>query len=169
MNHISLFSDKNGKVDIDKSAQNWIDLGNILAMLGIGFHSMYCARPTGEHHYFTAPLADINKVFSKVFKTLASINRPSRYITMTSSAGKVSMLGTAMVNGEKVFALKFNEARNMDWMDQVYLAKYDEKENTIDKLKPYDTNKYFYEEELTLIEEKLADALEKEMVKSEHA
>lgn len=169
MNHISLFSDKNGKVDIDKSAQNWIDLGNILAMLGIGFHSMYCARPTGEHHYFTAPLADINKVFSKVFKTLASINRPSRYITMTSSAGKVSMLGTAMVNGEKVFALKFNESRNMDWMDQVYLAKYDEKENTIDKLKPYDTNKYFYEEELTLIEEKLADALEKEMVKSEHA
>lgn len=168
MNHISLFSDQNGKVDIDRSAQNWIDLGNILAMLGIGFHSMYCARPTGEHHYFTAPLADINRVFSKVFKTLASINRPSRYITMTSSAGKVSMLGTAIVNGEKVFALKFNEARNMDWMDKVYLAKYDEKENTIDKLKPYDTNKYFYEDELSLIEEKLADALEKEIVKSEH-
>lgn len=168
MNHISLFSDQNGKVDIERSAQNWIDLGNILAMLGIGFHSMYCARPTGEHHYFTAPLADINRVFSKVFKTLASINRPSRYITMTSSAGKVSMLGTAIVNGEKVFALKFNEARNMDWMDKVYLAKYDEKENTIDKLKPYDTNKYFYEDELSLIEEKLADALEKEIVKSEH-
>ena len=168
MNHISLFSDQNGKVDIDRSAQNWIDLGNILAMLGIGFHSMYCARPTGEHHYFTAPLADINRVFSKVFKTLASINRPSRYITMTSSAGKVSMLGTAIVNGEKVFALKFNEARNMDWMDKVYLAKYDEKENTIDKLKPYDTNKYFYEDELSLIEEKLADALEQEIVKSAH-
>ena len=168
MNHISLYSDKNGEVDIDRSARNWIDLGNILAMLGIGFHSMYCARPTGEHHYFTAPLADINKVFSKVFKTLASINRPSRYITMTSSAGKVSMLGTAIVNGEKVFALKFNEARNMDWMDKVYLAKYDEKENTIDKLKPYDTPKYFYEDELSLIEEKLADALEKEIIKSEH-
>lgn len=168
MNHISLYSDKNGEVDIDRSARNWIDLGNILAMLGIGFHSMYCARPTGEHHYFTAPLADINKVFSKVFKTLASINRPSRYITMTSSAGKVSMLGTAIVNGEKVFALKFNEARNMDWMDKVYLAKYDEKENTIDKLIPYDTPKYFYEDELSLIEENLADALEKEIIKSEH-
>ncbi|MDZ7615183.1 MAG: hypothetical protein U5K51_16920 [Flavobacteriaceae bacterium] len=99
MNHISLFSDKNGKVDIDRSAQNWIDLGNILAMLGIGFHSMYCARPTGEHHYFTAPWRISTKSFSKVFKTLASINRPSRYITMTSSAGKVSMLGTAIVNG----------------------------------------------------------------------
>ena len=56
----------------------------------------------------------------------------------------------------------------MDWMDKVYLAKYDEKENTIDKLKPYDTDKYFYEDELSLIEEKLADALEKEIFKSAH-
>jgi len=86
MNHISLYRNENGEVDVDKSAQNWIDLGNVLAMLGIGFHSMYCARPTGEHHYFTAPLADISKIFSKGFRSLASINRPSRHITMTSSA-----------------------------------------------------------------------------------
>ncbi len=155
MNHISLFTDDNGKVDVDRSAQNWIDLANIIATLGVGFHSMYCARPTGEHHYFTAPLADINKVFSKVFRSLASINRPSRYITMTSSAGKVSMLGTVEINGETVFALKFNEGRNMEWLDKVYLAEYDEKENTIEKLKPYKVEKYFYEDELYEIEHKL--------------
>jgi L-lysine 2,3-aminomutase len=160
MNHISLFKMENGKVDVDRSAQNWIDLGNIFAMLGIGFHSMYCARPTGEHHYFTAPLAEINKVFSKVYRTLASINRPSRYISMTSSAGKVSLIGTAVVNGENVFALKFNEGRNMEWMDKVFLAKYDEKENTIEKLKPYDTEKYFYEDELKNIEKSLHEKLE---------
>lgn len=159
MNHISLFTDDSGKVDIDKSAQNWIDLGNILAMLSIGFHSMYCARPTGEHHYFTAPLKDINQIFSKVFRSLASVNRPSRYITMTSSAGKVSLLGTAEVNGEKVFALKFNEARNMEWLDKVYLVKYDEKENVIEKLKPYDTEKHFYEDELAQLEKELHDTL----------
>jgi len=167
MNHISLFKDENGKVDIDKSAQNWIDLGNILAMLGIGFHSMYCARPTGEHHYFTAPLADISKIFNKIYKELASINRPSRYITMTSSSGKISLLGTAFINGEKVYALKFNEARNMDWMDRVYFAKYDENENTIEKLKPFDSEKHFYEDELIQIESKLEDALIKELNKSE--
>jgi len=152
MNHISLFKDDNGKVDIDKSAQNWIDLAHILMMLGVGFHSMYCARPTGEHHYFTAPLAEINKIFSKIFRSLPSIGRPSRYITMTSSAGKTSMLGTAQVNGRKAFVLKFNEARNMEWMDEVYLAEYDEKENTIEKLKPFDGGKYFYEKELIDIE-----------------
>lgn len=165
MNHISLFKDENGKVDVDKSAQNWIDLGNILAMVGIGFHSMYCARPTGEHHYFTAPLADIAKVFSKVYRELASINRPSRYITMTSSAGKTSLMGTTEINGEKVFVLKFNEARNMKWMDTTYFAEYDEEENTIEKLRPYKAEKYFYEDELDTIENQLEEALKRETIK----
>ena len=155
MNHISLFKDKNDKVDIDRSAQNWIDLANILTMQGIGFHSMYCARPTGEHHYFTAPLADMNKVFSKIYRSLPSVSRPSRYITMTSSAGKTSLMGTVEVNGRKAFALKLNEARNMEWLDKVYLAEYDEEENTIEKLKPFNSEKYFYEEELERIEKDL--------------
>jgi len=157
MNHISLFTNADGSVDIDRSAQNWIDLGNIFAMLSVGFHSMYCARPTGEHRYFTTPLAEINKVFSKVYRSLPSINRPSRYITMTSSAGKVSILGTAEINGETVFALKFNEGRNMEWMDKVFLAKYDTKENTVEKLKPYDTDKFFFHDELVDIEKQLHD------------
>lgn len=163
MNHISLFYNEDGKVDVDRSAQNWIDLGNVLGMLGIGFHSMYCARPTGEHHYFTAPLSDISKIFNKVYRSLSSVNRPSRYITMTSSAGKTSLLGTAEINGEKVFVLKFNEARNMEWMDTTFFARYDEAENTIEKLIPFGAEKYFYEDELISIENQLSDALEREM------
>ncbi|WP_297089833.1 hypothetical protein [uncultured Draconibacterium sp.] len=168
MNTISLYKNEKGEVDIDRSAQNWIDLGNIMAITGIGFHSMYCARPTGEHHHFTAPLADITKIFSKVYRSLASINRPSRYITMTSSAGKTSLMGTAEINGEKVFVLKFNEARNMEWMDRVYFAKYDEQENTIEKLMPWKAEKYFYEDELEIIESKLEEALKLESLKQQN-
>lgn len=166
MNHISMFTDENGKVDIDRSAQNWIDLGNIFPSLGIGFHSMYCARPTGEHHYFTVPLAEINKIFQKIYRSLPSINRPSRYITMTSSAGKTSILGTLEVNGEKVFALKFNESRNMEWMDRVFLAKYDEVENTVANLKPFEGEKHFFEDELEEIENYKQEVLAKRMEKA---
>ena len=123
----------------------------------MNFHSIYCARPTGEHDYFTAPLADMNKVFSKVYRSLPSEGRPSRYITMTSSAGKTSLMGTVEVNGKKAFALKFNEARNMNWMDKVYLAEYDEKENTIEKLKPFGGGEYFYINDLASIEKDLKD------------
>ena len=65
------------------------------------------------------------------------------------------------VNGKKAFVLKFNEARNMKWMDKVYLAEYDEKENTIIKLKPFEGDQHFYEEELAQIE----NALEKNAIK----
>ena len=163
MNHISLFTDNNGKVDIERSAQNWIDLGNVFAMLSVGFHSIYCARPTGEHHYFTVPLSEINKVFSKVYRSLPSINRPSRYITMTSSAGKTSILGTVRINGQKAFVLKFNESRNMKWMDKVFLAKYNEHENTIENLIPFEGEKHFYEDELIRIENDKREALLKRM------
>jgi len=155
MNHISLYTDDRGKVDVDRSAQNWIDLAHVLMMLGMNFHSIYCARPTGEHDYFTAPLADMNRIFSKIYRSLPSIARPSRYITMTSSAGKTSLLGETEVNGKKAFVLKFNEARNMEWLDKVYLAEFDEEENTIEKLKPLGGGKYFYEEELEKIEKEL--------------
>lgn len=163
MNHISLFTDDNGKVDVDKSAQNWIDLGNIFAMVGVGFHSMYLARPTGEHHYFTVPISEIDKVFSKIYRSLPSINRPSRYITMTSSAGKTSIIGTTEVNGEKAFVLKFNESRNMEWMDKVFLAKYNEHENTVEKLEPFQGDKYFFEDELQAIENEKMETLSRKM------
>ncbi len=159
MNHISLFTDKNGEVDVDRSAQNWIDLGDVFATLGVGFHSMYLARPTGEFHYFNQPVAKINEVFSKVYRGLSSINRPSRYITQTSSAGKVSLLGEVNLPGQKLFALKFNEGRNMEWMDKVYLVQFDEKENTIANLKPFGFDQHFYEEELAAIEHKLHSSI----------
>ncbi|NPA35784.1 MAG: hypothetical protein GXO47_02935 [Chlorobi bacterium] len=165
MNHFSLYTDENGKVDIDKSAKNWIDLANILAMLGVGFHAMYFARPTGEHHYFTAPLADISKIFNKIYRSLSSLNRPSRYITMTSSAGKTSLLGTTEINGEKAFVLKFNEARNMKWIDEVYFGEYDENESVIEKLKPFGSDKYFYEDELEEIENELSEVLKTRKLK----
>ncbi len=160
MNHISLFQDEHGKTDIERSAQNWIDLANILATLGVRFHSMYCARPTGEHHYFAAPLADIEKISNLVFRSLSSLNRPSRYITMTTSAGKISLLGEARVGGRKALALKFNEARDMRWMDMVFLAVYDETETRVDRLVPLDGGTFFFESELHDIEESLRVTLE---------
>ena len=76
---------------------------------------------------------------------------------MTTSAGKLSILGTAEVGGETAFALKFNESRNMAWMDRVFLAKYDAQTNRVDFLKPFDTPEFFYEKELHEIEQKLIE------------
>lgn len=160
MNHVSLFRDESGGVDVDRTARNWVDLARILGTMHIGFHSMYLARPTGEHHYFTTPLADVAKIADKIHRDLASIYRPSRYISMTSSAGKISLLGTVEVGGEKAFALKFTQGRNMRWLDGIFLARYDEEQTTIDDLEPLDGGEFFYRRELREIEESLTKALE---------
>jgi hypothetical protein len=167
MKHISLFPEagaaeggsEEGGIDVERSARNWIDLANIFGMLNIGFHSIYCARPTGEHHYFSAPLAEVHKVFDRIYRSLPSINRPSRHISMTTSAGKISILGTAEVHGETLFALKFSEGRNMEWLDKVFLARYDRHTNNVALLEPYDTEEFFFESELQTIEDELSAKL----------
>lgn len=159
MKHISMFVDDDGAIDVERSARNWIDLGNLFGMLGIGFHSIYCARPTGEHDYFSAPLAQVSKVFDRIYRALPSIQRPSRHLSMTTSAGKISILGTAQVGGETVFALKFTEGRNMEWLDPVFLARYDEETNNVALLEPHEGGSFFFEDELGEIETRLAEAL----------
>jgi L-lysine 2,3-aminomutase len=159
MRHISLFEDETGAIDVERSARNWIDLANLLGMLGIGFHSIYAARPTGEHRYFSAPLADLLRVFERIYRSLPSINRPSRHLSMTTSAGKISLLGTAQVAGETLFALKFTEGRNMEWLDEVFLARYDQQTDNVAMLEPYDTQEFFFAGELRAIEERLSRTL----------
>jgi hypothetical protein len=159
MNHVSLFTHEDGRVDVDRSAQSWIDMGNIMNRLHISFHSIYCARPTGEHHYFSAPLVEVMEVFDKIYRSLASINRPSRHLSMTTSAGKISLMGLVEVDGETAIAMKFSEARNMEWLDKVFLAKYDGRENNVGSLTPFDTKDFFFAAELKQIEEELAETL----------
>lgn len=163
MKHISLFPNDDGSIDIQKSADNWIDLASIFSTLLIGFHSMYCARPTGEHHYYTAPLADVLRIFDIVYRSLPSIARPSRHISMTTSAGKMSLMGVSEINGESVFALKFNEARNMEWIDKVFHAKYDTETNNVSLLTPIEGNSFFFEDELASIEKELEESLTEAM------
>ena len=120
---------------------------------------MYCARPTGEHHYFTAPLSAVSKIFDKIYRALPSINRPTRHISMTTSAGKISIMGEWEARGERAFALMFTEGRNMEWLDKVFLAKYDETTNDVKLLKPLEGDTFFFEEELAQIEHDLEAAL----------
>ena len=159
--NVNIFFDDEGNLLVDESAQSWIDMAKIFGTLQVGFHSVYCARQTGEFSYFSAPLADVHRVFKQVYRALPSVNRPSRHMSMTISAGKVSMIGTLEINGRKAFALKFTEARNMKWIDQVFLAEYDETTARIDQLKPFFGGEFFYCDELKAIETELAEKLSK--------
>ena len=72
----------------------------------------------------------------------------------TSPAGKVHVLGIEHVGGEKVFVLKFLQARNPEWQGRVFFAEYDAKAIWMDELRPaFGEEKFFFEAEIEAMEE----------------
>mgnify|MGYP003704480355 CR=1 FL=1 len=75
---------------------------------------------------------------------MSSTNLPS----MSAFPGKVAIDGVVTINGEKLFALQFLQARNPDWVRKPFFAKYDPDATWLDHLKPaFGRKRFFFEEE----------------------
>ena len=74
---------------------------------------------------------------------------PSRTVrgpSMSAFPGKVVIDGVVTINGEKLFALQFLQARNPDWVRKPFFAKYDETATWMDHLVPaFGKSKFFFE------------------------
>ena len=60
----------------------------------------------------------------------------------------VIVYGVVTINGEKLFALQFLQARNPEWVRRPFFAKYDAKATWLDHLKPaFGRDRFFFEME----------------------
>lgn len=65
---------------------------------------------------------------------------------MSASPGKVGVIGVETINGEKVFALQFWQARDPSWMGRVFFAKFDPKATWLSDLRPaFGEEEFFFE------------------------
>jgi len=117
---------------------------------------MFVERDTGAQEYFSVPLVDAWKIFQKAYQKVSGICRTVRGPSMSSTPGKVHILGVQDIplNGktEKVFVLQFIQGRNPDWVCKPFFAKYDENASWLTDLKPaFGQNEFFYERELSEI------------------
>jgi hypothetical protein len=55
---------------------------------------------------------------------------------MSAGPGKVEIQGISEVNGEKVFVLRFIQARDQDLVQRPFFAQYDESATWYDQLRP---------------------------------
>ena len=68
---------------------------------------------------------------------------------MSATPGKVQIVGVSDAGSERVFVLRFLQARNPDWVGRPFFAKYDPKALWLNDLRPaFNENKFFYESEL---------------------
>lgn len=71
---------------------------------------------------------------------------------MSASPGKIQLVGISTVptpsGPEKVFVLRFLQARNPAWMKETFFAKFDEQASWLNDLKPaFGEKEFFYEKE----------------------
>jgi len=152
---------------VNDDASTWMRLWRTQIQLGIIPYYMFVERDTGAQHYFKVPLLKAWEIYQIAIQQLSGIGRTVRGPSMSANPGKVEVQGVAEIAGEKVFVLRFLQARNPDWVHRPFFAQFDEDAVWLDDLKPaFGRDKFFYEE---LGIENLRPATAIPTVSSEHS
>jgi len=134
--------------NINNNAADWARLWNTQVRLGIIPYYMFVERDTGARHYFELPLARAYEVYREAMKSVSGLGRTARGPSMSAGPGKVEVQGITEVNGEKVFVLRFIQARNPDWVQRPFFARFDDQAGWLDQLKPaFGEKRFFFEDE----------------------
>lgn len=133
---------------INDSATVWRDMWKKQVELGCIPYYMFIARDTGAQDYFAVELDRIHRIFRDAYQQVSGVARTVRGPSMSTDPGKVQILGTTKVHGEKVFVLRFIQGRNPNWVGQPFFAAYDSDAIWLDDLKPaFGRKQFFFEEE----------------------
>ncbi|MDD3741649.1 MAG: lysine 2,3-aminomutase [Bacteroidales bacterium] len=136
---------------INDDADIWSEMWRKQVNLNCIPYYMFMARDTGAKEYFEIPIAEAYEIFRKAYSSISGICRTVRGPSMSCTPGKVMISGLAELNNEKVFVLRFIQARNPDWVAMPFFAKYDDNASWISELKPAFSDKFFFEDEMEQI------------------
>jgi KamA family protein len=133
---------------INDNADDWARLWREQVRLGIIPYYMFVERDTGSRHYFEVPLAKAWKVYREAMQQVSGLGRTARGPSMSAGPGKVEIQGVTEIAGERVFVLRFIQARNPDWVQRPFFAHYDEEATWLDQLRPaFGEDRFFFEDE----------------------
>ncbi len=129
---------------INDDPEIWAKMWKAQVKIGAIPYYMFVERNTGPKNYFEIPLEQTYRIFTKAYKKVSGLCRTVRGPSMSASPGKVMIDGITEINGEKVFALKFIQARNPNWANQIFFARFDKEATWLDDLKPAFGEKDFF-------------------------
>ncbi|WP_457637598.1 KamA family radical SAM protein [Oceanithermus sp.] len=131
---------------INDHADVWAEKWRREVALGMVPYYMFVERDTGPKQYFEVPLARAQRIFADAYRQVSGLARTVRGPSMSAFPGKVRIVGTAEVGGEKVFVLEFLQARNPSWVGRPFFARFSETATWLDELEPaFGHDKFFYQ------------------------
>ncbi len=133
---------------INDDPDAWAPLWRRQVQLGVIPYYMFVERDTGAHRYFKVPLVRAWEIYREAIQQVSGLARTARGPSMSAAPGKVEITGVAEVAGEKVFVLRFLQARNPDWVNRPFFAQFDPLATWLDDLKPaFGEPEFFFENE----------------------
>lgn len=135
---------------VNDSADAWAELWRREVKLGAVPYYMFVVRDTGARRYFEVPLARAYETYRDAISHVSGLARTVRGPSMSATPGKVTVDGIAEVAGEKVFVLRFLQARDPSWVGRPFFAKYDESVSWLSDLQPaFGAEEFFYADALS--------------------
>lgn len=137
---------------VNDKVRTWANMWRLQVQLGVVPYYMFVERDTGPKNYFEVPLARSLEIFEEAYRLVSGLARTVRGPSMSATPGKVLVDGVAEIHGERVFVLKFLQARDPDWVGRPFFARYDERATWLDQLKPaFGASQFFFQAELRQI------------------
>ena len=134
---------------INAESEIWQELIRKQVDLGLVPYYMFVPRNTGPKEYFDVSLVEAFRIYNRTIRKLSGLCRTIRGPVMSTTPGKVQVIGITSINNQRVIGLKFIQARNPKWIGRIFFAEYDKEASWLTELQPAFTKKFFYEHELT--------------------
>jgi KamA family protein len=134
---------------VNDDARTWAQLWRLQVRLGCVPYYMFVERDTGPRGWFGVPLARAVELYREAMARVEGLARTARGPSMSATPGKVVVDGTAEIAGERVFVLRFLQARDPDWVGRPFFARFDPQATWLDQLRPaWGEPAFFFEEAL---------------------
>jgi KamA family protein len=138
---------------VNDSERTWADMWRLQVRLGAIPYYMFVERDTGPKNYFEVPLARAVEIFSDAYRLVSGLARTVRGPSMSATPGTVKVVGTAVVKGEEVFVLVFEQGRDPAWVGRPFFARYDPRATWLDQLEPaFGEKDFFFASEMRAIQ-----------------
>ncbi len=133
---------------VNDDAAVWSRMWTTQVALGLVPYYMFVERDTGARRYFEVPLVECADIYREAIRGVSGLCRTARGPSMSAGPGKVEVQGVAEIGGEKVFMLRFIQARQADWVQRPFFARFDPKATWLDHLRPaFGESEFFFEAE----------------------
>jgi KamA family protein len=131
---------------VNDDADTWAEMWRMQVSRGAIPYYMFVERDTGPKKYFEVPLARALKIYRRALRRMSGLGRTVRGPSMSASPGKIHVLGTSEIAGEKVFVLSFLQGRDPEWVGRPFFARFDDEATWIDDLTPaFGEREFFFE------------------------